>query len=146
MDLAALKKLTPVMVTSTLARCVPRDSLETHLPVDFLFTSGKAGRYNPAGLNCIYFSENAVVAVREYERRVSTLPGPMKPFVTYYAEVHLSVLDVENAAVLKALDLEENDLFCALAKVSGKHLQNTTARPKLLRFRRVSISGPTEKM
>ena len=69
MDLAALKKLTSVMVTSTLARCVPRDSLETHLPVDFLFTSGKAGRYNPAGLNCIYFSENAVAAVREYERR-----------------------------------------------------------------------------
>ena len=33
MDLAALRKLTPVMVTSTLARCVPRDSLETHLPV-----------------------------------------------------------------------------------------------------------------
>jgi hypothetical protein len=55
MDLAALKKLTPVMVKSTLARCVPRDSLETRLPVDFLFTSGKAGRYNPAGLNCIYF-------------------------------------------------------------------------------------------
>jgi RES domain-containing protein len=119
MDLAALKKLTPVMVTSTLARCVPRDSLETHLPVDFLYTSGKAGRYNPEGLNCIYFSENAVVAVREYERRMNTLPGPIKPFVTYYAEVNLLVLDLEDAAVLKALNLQQSDLFSPWANRRG---------------------------
>jgi RES domain-containing protein len=119
MDLAALRKLTPVMVTSTLARCVPRDSLETHLPVDFLYTSGKAGRYNPAGLNCIYFSENAVVAVREHERRMSTLPGLIRPFVTYYAEVNLPVLDLEDAAVLKALNLEESDLFSPWPKSLG---------------------------
>jgi len=119
MDPAALKKLTPVMVTSTLARCVPRDALESHLPVDFLYTSGKAGRYNPAGLNCIYFSENAIVAVREYERRMSTLPGLIKPFLTYYAEVNLPVLDLEDAAVLKALDLEESDLFAPWPKSLG---------------------------
>ena len=55
MDLAAPRKLTPTMITSTLARCVPRDSLETHLPVDFLFTSGKAGRTTLRALTASIF-------------------------------------------------------------------------------------------
>ncbi len=64
MDPAALKKLTPIVITSTPARCAPPDCLESHWPVDFIHMSGKAGRYNPVGLNCIYFSENADAAVR----------------------------------------------------------------------------------
>lgn len=77
-------------------------------PVDFLFTSGKANRFNLRGVLCVYFAEDEATAAAEYERHNS---GRRQPFATYFAEVRLrQVLDLCDASTLSALGLTASDL------------------------------------
>ena len=93
-----------------LVRRIPLTPLVESRAVDFLFTSGRPYRFNPAGVQCIYFAEDERTAAAEYERHNV---APHQPFVTYYAEVALRrVLDLCSSEALKALGLTERDL-CA---------------------------------
>ena len=58
---------------ATLVRCVALSPLIGSGAVDYLFTSGKANRYNPAGVECVYFSEDERTARAEYGRKIG--PG-----------------------------------------------------------------------
>src|SRR5260221_1815581 len=96
---------------TTLVRCVALLPLTGGGAPDYLFTSGRANRYNPAGLNCVYFSENERTARAEYGRRLGLGLGALQPLGTYYAEVSLaSVLDLCDDRTLKALELKPTDL------------------------------------
>ena len=66
--LAALTTLPKCCVDGRLVRCVTRDTLEGSAPPEFLFTSGKPNRFNRAGIECVYFSENLEVTTLEYSR------------------------------------------------------------------------------
>jgi len=116
----ALKSVPTVSVKATLGRMVPFSDLVKYNPPNWLFTSGKANRYNPAGVNCVYFSETDAVAKCEYDDQLKGTPAPNQPVVTFYAEIDLDhVLDLANPAVLKALNLQPADLVAPWRMVSA---------------------------
>lgn len=107
-----LQLLSLVEVRGTFVRLVPYSALAKITPPDWLFTSRKPNRYNPAGTECVYFADEGVTAQSEYESYGRGWPGENQPFVTYYAEVQLGrVLDLHSAKTLKTLGLRESDLF-----------------------------------
>ena len=108
-SIAALLPSAPTRrLHTTLVRRVPLSPLIKTGTVDYLFTSGRASRFNTAGVKCVYFAEDEATATAEYERR--TLPLH-QPFATFFAEVELAaVLDLCSAATLKALGLTVPDL------------------------------------
>src|SRR4051812_24868298 len=77
-------------------------------PVDFLFTSAKAYRFNTAGIQCIYFAEDEKTAKAEYDRH--NLHG-YQPVTTYFAEVQLThLLDLCDLRTRKACGLKMADV------------------------------------
>jgi RES domain-containing protein len=96
---------------AVLARRVPLLSLIRISPPDFLHTSGKPGRYNPAGVLCVYFGEDEDTARLEYERLWVGTPAQKQPVGLYFARIRLTkVLDLTSAATLKKLKLLNADL------------------------------------
>ena len=51
-----------------LRRIVARHVLESRKPPQFLYTSGRPGRYNPRDALCLYVSEDAATAGAEFDR------------------------------------------------------------------------------
>ena len=101
-----------VAVRGTLVRLVPLVPLIKHQPLDWLFTSGKPNRYNPAGIECLYFAEREATARAEYEHYWTGLVGEKQPLVTYYAEVYLDqVLDLTSTRTVRAIGIKPADLF-----------------------------------
>jgi len=95
---------------AVLVRRVPLIPLLASAPVDFLFTSGKAYRFNLRSIGCVYFAEDEVTATAEYERH----QGNRGPFATYYAEVRLRrLLDLGDARTFAVLGLKDGDLQSA---------------------------------
>ena len=58
----ALQAVPVIELRGTLARMVPLGDLVKNSPPDFLVTSGRPNRYNPAGIECVYFSEDDATA------------------------------------------------------------------------------------
>jgi|SRR5919108_2907229 RES domain-containing protein len=95
----------------TLARRVPLGDLLKNSPPDFLFTSGRPNRFNPAGVECVYFSEDEATACLEYAQQWANLRAGKQPVVTYFAEVRLrQVLDLSSGKTLAILKLTSRDL------------------------------------
>ncbi len=108
----ALASVPVIEVRGVLARIVPLGDLVKNTPPDFLFTSGKPNRYNPAGIECVYFSEDEATAHLEYARQWANLRAGKQPVVTYFAEVRLlRVLDLTASQTLRALKLNPADLY-----------------------------------
>jgi len=98
----------------TLVRCVALQPLTSRGTPDYLFTSGRANRYNPAGVRCVYFSEDEATARLEYARRFGNDRGLWQPLGTYFAEVNLTkVLDLDDAKTRAAFKLRPKDLAVA---------------------------------
>jgi hypothetical protein len=95
----------------TLVRCVAMLPLTAGGMPDYLFTSGRANRCNPAGVDCIYFSEDERTARAEYGRRLGRATGALQPLGIFFAEVELArVLDLEDVPTRNALGLKAKDL------------------------------------
>jgi RES domain-containing protein len=91
-----------------LVRRVPMLAMIESASLDFLFTSGIAYRYNPRGVECLYFAETEETAAAEYARHNR---GFFQPVTTYFADVQLRrVLDLCDANTLAALGLTRRDL------------------------------------
>ncbi len=106
----ALTKAPEFSVAGQFARLVPH--LDLGASPNWLFTSGKPNRYNPAGIDCIYFGETAEVAEAEYNTRWKNIPGADQPVTRFYAELKLKhVLDLTDDDTLKILTLTEKELF-----------------------------------
>lgn len=91
---------------------MPFKDLASYKPPNWLYTSGKANRYNPAGVDCVYFAESREVAQAEYDGMWRGVSGGNQPVVTYCAEISLRrVLDLTDASTLKKLKLDKNNLF-----------------------------------
>src|ERR1041385_3613610 len=107
----ALQSVPVIELRRTLARIVPLGELVKNAPPDFLFTSGKPNRYNPAGVECVYFSEDEATAHLEYARQWGHLRAGKQPMVTFFADVRLSrVLDLTSSKTLDALKFKAADL------------------------------------
>ena len=109
---AAIAAAPAIAFKGTLERLVPFNDLVKYHPTDWLYTSGKPSRYNPNGVNCIYFGETVGVAQEEYKNRVKGLAVKNQPVTTYSAAIELRrVLDLTDAATLKALKVNAKDLL-----------------------------------
>lgn len=117
---AALATLEGMPVNQAYCRIVPNPVLQSRTPPEFLFTSGKAGRYNEKGVLCIYASEDLPTAGAESERYRE---GRTVATTTYWLHMEAKLLDLAASDVLEALQLTTDDLF----------------RP----WRGLSVSGPT---
>jgi len=96
---------------ATLVRRVAMLPMLALAPPDFLFTSGKAYRYNTKGVECVYFAEDEATAAAEYELHN---PGKRQPVTTFFAEVRLRrVLDLCEAGTRAVLGLNGSDLQTA---------------------------------
>jgi hypothetical protein len=104
---AIIRRLASVPVfelRATSARIVPLGDLVKNSQPDFLFTSGKPNRFNPAGIECVYFSEDEATAGLEYARQWVGLRAGKQPKVTFYAEVRLRrVIDLTSPDTLRAI-------------------------------------------
>lgn len=97
-----------------LARVVSFAALKQKTPPAFLYTSGKLGRFNIAGVDCVYFSESEETARAEYEAAFRGLPSRRQPRTTYFARVRLAhVLDLTNPATLDHLSIDEPALHAS---------------------------------
>jgi len=106
-----LARSSRITVQALLVRRVPLEALTNILPPNFLYPSNRANRYNPAGIECVYFSEDEDTAKLEYERYWAGSIGDKQPFVTYFARVKLhNVLDLTTPATLSLLRLQPQDL------------------------------------
>ncbi len=109
---AVLAIARPLALKEQLSRLVPFLDLVAYSPPNWLYTSGKPNRYNPAGIHCVYFAEARSVAQGEYDSIWQGLRGKDQPVTTYTAEVSLKrVLDLTRANVRKALLLTDQELF-----------------------------------
>jgi len=107
----ALASAPTIWLRRRLVRMIPRDWLEENEPPDFLFTSGKPNRFNPDGVNCVYFSQDDQTAGAEYLSYWSGTPAEYQPRVTYFARVNLHrVLDLTQPATQLALGFKTDDL------------------------------------
>jgi hypothetical protein len=70
---AALPAAPTRSLRATLVRRVPLSPLIKTGTVDYLFASGRASRFNTAGVKCVYFSEDEATAAAEYERHTRPL-------------------------------------------------------------------------
>lgn len=94
-----------------LYRVVPALSFLRSAAPTFLYKSGRAGRCNPAGVDCLYFSETEETALHEYRYGVTGTKAENAPRLTFVAEVDFRhVLDLSKRETLRALDLDDADL------------------------------------
>jgi len=112
-ELAARLQSAPVATFHvTVVRCVGLIPLTAHGTPDYLLTSGRANRFNPAGVACVYFSEDEKTARTEYARRLG--PAGRQPVGTFFAETRLTkVLDLANPKTRAVLGLSAKDLRVA---------------------------------
>jgi len=101
-----LKRLRPRARTGQLARCLVRKALESESPPNFLYASNRAGRFNPAGTECIYWSEDDTIARLEYNRNADKLQA----YTTFFCLYKLAIVDLEDPLTLDAFELTESDL------------------------------------
>lgn len=84
-----------------------RQAVESKAPPNFLYASSRPGRYNPEGVECIYWAENENTARLEY-RRYEVGPAT---YETFFCRYECGVLDLGNSSVLAALGLKDSDLY-----------------------------------
>lgn len=95
-----------------LARCVPQLDFMDGKPPRFLFASGRRNRCNPEGIRCLYFAEDERTAGAEYRHAWRGLAAEHQPKLTFFAQARLRrIVDLGNPAVIRSLDLTEEDLF-----------------------------------
>lgn len=94
-----------------LVRCVPQLAFSKKGKPSFLYTSGRANRCNPAGVDCLYFSETEATADAEYRRGWQGLPAEHQPKLTFKARVKFGrILDLDDEKTMTALRLSPGDL------------------------------------
>jgi RES domain-containing protein len=95
-----------------LVRCVPLLVFKKGDSPDFLRSSGRPGRCNPRGVDCLYFSEGEAVAQAEYRRAWRGLAAESQPRITFTARVSLRrVVDLGQRRALRTLGMVKDDLL-----------------------------------
>lgn len=109
---AALHAAPTVSWKGRLTRRVAFFALTAINPPNWLYTSGKPNRFNPAGVDCIYFSLDPAVARIEFENLWRNNPAGNQPATDFHAEAELrKVLDLTSPPTLRALKIQPDDLL-----------------------------------
>jgi RES domain-containing protein len=95
-----------------LFRVIPALSYTTSENPSLLFTSGRPNRWNPKGVDCLYFSETKRTAEAEYDSYWSKTEARYQPKLVFSARVSLgAILDLEKGTTIESLGLNDEDLF-----------------------------------
>lgn len=95
-----------------LVRCVPQLGFDAGNPPSYFFASGRAHRLNPAGVYCLYFSEDEATANAEYRKGSEGTLAANQPKLTFHAKVHLRhCLDLGNREAAEALGIGAADFY-----------------------------------
>jgi RES domain-containing protein len=138
--LSELQKLPFRRKQGLLARCVTRAALESSSPPDFLYATTRAGRYNPEGVESIYWSEDETVAQLEY-RRYHT---EAETYETFFCRYSVSVVDLEDSDVTSALELTASDLRARWRTASRPTKCQTLGHAVSLQQRFAAIRFPSD--
>jgi RES domain-containing protein len=115
----ALASIPTVSYRRVLSRIVPLLDLIKHLPPRFLYASGQPGRFNPEGIECVYFAEDESIAAAEFRARWRGTTQENQPRTSYFAGVNLSrVLDLCDMVTVKQLGLDRAELLMPWRGVS----------------------------
>lgn len=94
-----------------LVRCVPQLDFDESEAPSYLYTSGRPNRCNPAGVECLYFSETEAAAQVEYRHAWRGTAAEHQPKLTFTAQVGLrKILDLADGETLRLLALTNEDL------------------------------------
>lgn len=108
----ALARAPARSLKARLSRLVPFGRVVENSPPDWLYTSGKPNRYNPAGIQCVYFGETKEVAEIEYENQFAGVLARHQAVTVYHADADLRrLLDLTDPATLNALKVDQKELF-----------------------------------
>jgi hypothetical protein len=99
----------PPPITAKLRRFVSKDALYSRTPPNFLYTTGYAYRVNTAASLALYGAEDATTAGAEWERHAKKSPRLLTQ-VLYFIDLSIPVVDLGDATILAALQLNESDL------------------------------------
>jgi RES domain-containing protein len=95
-----------------LVRCVSQVAFMKGLPPRYLYTSGRPGRCNPAGVACLYASESETTANAEYLAPFAGTQAHLQPRLLYFFQVKLAkVVDCGDRAVRAALGCANDDFY-----------------------------------
>ena len=108
MSFPAIPGLPGRPISEALCRFVERAVLERSSSPDFLFTSGRPGRYNTKGIQAVYASESQAIAGAEAERYRN---GRVTQNIVYWLHPSALVLDLGDSNSLNALGLSASDLY-----------------------------------
>jgi RES domain-containing protein len=105
----SLSGIAGVSMTDVLThRMVKRKDLESKDPADYLFTSGRPGRFNPRGVLSIYGADSQLTVAAEWERYWDGLP---QSHLLYFVQFSGLILDLGDPQVLDQLKIDPSDLF-----------------------------------
>jgi RES domain-containing protein len=107
-DFNKLASLPGTPISEPYCRMLEKAILEKYAPPQFLYTSGRPGRYNLRDTPCLYCSADMPTAGAEYDRYRGA--GTTQS-VTYWIHVKILVLDLTDSAIVAALGLKRADLF-----------------------------------
>ena len=123
----ALGDLPTRAMNRRLVRCVPALSFLAGAPPSFLRTSGRPNRFNPRGVDCLYFSETEAVANLEWDRQMNGSPLESQPKLVFFARVKLRrVLDLENPETRRRLELGDR----AVRSLARHRARDQAAAPR----------------
>lgn len=95
-----------------LVRCVPQLDFDDSDAPSYLYTSGRPNRCNPAGVECLYFSETEATAQAEYRHAWRGTDAENQPKLTFTARVRLrKIIDLGDDQALDLLGLSRDDLL-----------------------------------
>ena len=107
---AALAALPGRRMERVLVRCVPQLAFMAGSPPRHLYTSGHAGRCNPAGIACLYASETEATANLEFLQLLRGTGAEYQPKLTFSLRIRLAkIVDCEEEPIRRALSLGERD-------------------------------------
>ena len=94
-----------------LARCVPQLHFGAGEKPRYLYTSGRANRANPAGVECLYCSETEATANAEFRYAWRGTTAEHQPKLTFFAHVRLRhIIDLSDRETVQLLVLTRADL------------------------------------
>ncbi len=124
---SALSLITPVAVHAQMSRMVDFLALTAISPTEFLYTSGRANRFNPAGVYALYLANTRDTCIAEVHEDNPQFETDCPADVTYRVNVQIDrCLDLLDENTRAKLHLSETELFA-----NWRRAKKPTATQKL---------------
>ena len=112
----------------------------------YLFTSAKRNRCNPAGVDCIYLAEDRDTAQTEYDKYFTGM-GDHQPCLTFTGDLKAgAILDLGDAATCAHLGISDSDFYGAFRTRTDKTRLEALGRAVARQKSICAIRFPSDSM